>query len=196
LSKFPESIFRYRPIRTDGKHWNDLFKREYDTIEKGYLWLSKFHELNDPMEGVLNRTNSAGICSFTSRSDNMMLWSLYTNNAGICIEYDTHALRKIEGINLDFVRYDNELVLSEKCLPTNLSPITKFEDWGNEEEIRLVGSNSGKLDHSHISNTVKKVILSINYGSLPSGNHCLGLCSNMKIPIETFQLKTLISRAA
>lgn len=82
-------------------------RRLVKIINTGELWFSKFHKLNDPMEGLfytcaansaildkiaINKSKCL-ICSFGSSNRNSQLWAYYANGyTGVCVEislYDT-----------------------------------------------------------------------------------------------------------
>ena len=135
----PKSIFRYRAVRTHGKHWNDLLERESKATIKNNLWFSNLADLNDPMEVWCNITESRAICSFSSCRDNMMLWSLYAKPSGYCIEYDTETLLESLG-NVEARLIDYE---PAKLVRGNPSIWKKFQEWEGEKEIRLASDRAG-----------------------------------------------------
>src|SRR4051812_21183352 len=98
----PRSFYRYRRI-TD-----ETIDREIDAIKDGYLWLSQYKALNDPMEGtfettrrvkgnkeykrlaseILHAKRNIGICCFSDTRHSELMWVHYTlDYRGICVAY-------------------------------------------------------------------------------------------------------------
>lgn len=184
----PDTIYRYRSIRTDGKHWHDLLERESKAILEKYLWFSKFEDLNDPMESYHNPKSDYSICSFSTRSDNMMLWSLYAKNTGIFIGYNTEALLSHPDVkDIIEVQYNYRKTLTSG---TNV----KFEEWQGEQEIRLLSKKAGILSFEMNSNLITDLHLAVNFGLLPNGQQChnstnfLKLCRSKDIAVRPFPL--------
>ena len=186
--ELPSKLYRYRPIRTDGKHWNNLLKREAKSVFKKYLWLSKFEDLNDPMESYLNPQSDYGICSFSKHPNNMMLWSLYAKNTGICIGYNTDILLSHPNVE--------EIIEVKYNFRETLTPgvDVKFEEWNGEQEIRLLSKNPGILSFEEDSMLISDIYLAVDFGKLPSGNKCqcstnfAGQCIEENIVMHPFAL--------
>lgn len=126
----PDKIYRYRSLGN--------LKRELLAIEEGYVYCSKFDDLNDPMEGAYDlnpkdrrgpRSTSVrdklssekqaiGICSFSETHTNEIMWAHYAKEfSGICIEYDFQLLLKKLPSEYKFARIsytENTLLLSNK----------------------------------------------------------------------------------
>lgn len=90
-----------------------------------------------------------GICSLTTRRNNVTLWAYYTNNEGFCVEFDTklfpfihygpfpvHYVKELLPINID----------RNIALASFIQSTVKAESWRNEEEWRLLISNPSGFD--------------------------------------------------
>ncbi len=120
----PPRLYRYRDVSSV-----ELAAQELDAISNGYLWCSRYRDLNDPMEGIygtspwlakqlrfnnlageiLNHKRSLGICCFSDNHDNELLWAHYAKNySGICVAYSTRELRSglDDDVHLVRVAYD------------------------------------------------------------------------------------------
>lgn len=144
--------------RTD-KH-RGLSKKRREDIIKSLLREKKlnpfFESINDDIfENVTN--NMVGICSLSSKRDDILMWSHYTNShAGVCIGLSTKVLGLVQEnlflnkriiFDLEKVNYSDsipsinfydsmiETSNSTKDLQTIL--LTKSNQWSYEDEYRL-----------------------------------------------------------
>lgn len=109
-------------------------------IENGY-------DINNTIDKVLN---SKGICSFSKKKDNILMWSHYADShRGICLEFDITE-------DYDFfvfpiiIKYEREYPkidvsktrdkVGEKLLTT------KYEGWQYEQEVRIYKEAYGEYE--------------------------------------------------
>lgn len=132
-------LYKFRSVINE----TDLTKVR-EIIETGEFWCSKFHQMNDPMEGVyytvnplqtdkiLSEKNKRKICSFSSIHGfhKPCMWGYYTNGfQGIAIEIE------IEKKLVYKVQYDNDITSlndMDKILTT------KLKSWKHENEYRFI----------------------------------------------------------
>ena len=190
----PQRLYRYRSLEN--------FDREIKAIEQGYLYCSRFEDLNDPMEGlfsssqmlrksenyraikdaIVDRKANTGMCSFSEVYDHELMWAHYANQfEGICIAYRlSHLLEKLEH-NVSFVRiYYNEVVPTvyrENRSPSLLAKMVlsnKNYRWLYEREWRMFAS-PGKT-YYHRTNCVSRVYI----GSRMAPGHRESIRSRLK----------------
>lgn len=113
---------------------------------------------------ALNEADKIGICSFTTKKDNKVMWSLYGNKYnGICFEYDVPKINKVR-FSLYPVLYkrNDDNNLQHKILEFAIANIIRFmsdgkrnngigtlyellctkdTDWKYQDEWRLIGDS-------------------------------------------------------
>lgn len=128
--------------------------RVIDCLRLQKFWFSKFHELNDPMEGIFmhyasdvnkaacvtRRKNQYIISSFGSSDDNSTLWAYYASGfQGICIGVDNGiASDEMPIFYCDAVQFNQSIDFSD--LPDAIAKrllSTKLRFWEPENEIRV-----------------------------------------------------------
>ncbi len=159
----PPFLYRYRPLANAG-----VLDREIRTIKEPYLWLARYRDLNDPMEGfyepgsrlqkettftqvarkLVRAKREIGICSFSDTLGNELMWAHYGCYAGICIGYRPAFL--IEGLPSDahLVRlaYGNDppSINNAETADAQSAAIKilshKKSNWMYEREWRVLGS--------------------------------------------------------
>lgn len=101
--------------------------------------------------------NLFGICSFSEKNDNLLMWSHYTDShKGFCVEFDFNMLHSIamnyikidQLVNLEKVDYSNEYPILNPYLSIDDTKnylnglLTKSEVWEYEEEWRIIYSDN------------------------------------------------------
>ncbi|MHB1528005.1 MAG: DUF2971 domain-containing protein [Acidiferrobacteraceae bacterium] len=163
----PKKLYRYFPLGPDNETWGNRMR---DTLEQHHLYWPLRSQLNDPFDcavkletrdgdnsdreaGIQGRVDKqAGILSFSKRNDHVLMWSHYANShRGMCLEFDmeqwTRTERERQDCYLASVEYRMErplLALSRQELAATETlkriAFTKHQDWGYEEEWRMVCS--------------------------------------------------------
>ena len=133
----------------------DNFQYLLDLILRERLYAAKYHELNDPMEGVINTNDKAirdnevtwesiinefRVVCFTRDPDNLLMWSHYSDGRRGCViefelleEYEVHKInyRDKPLVNVDKLNSDTALeILTYKQKP-----------WKYEAEYRCILKN-------------------------------------------------------
>ena len=129
-------------------HMNTVFKN-FDFKQKAINMYTKireydpalFHDLvNIP---YLNVVGNFGICCFSTKCDNLLMWSHYANrHKGVCVKYNFENEKYISSI-LHPVTYSKEYPKVKYVDSYNYGVfeklfLTKSIDWKNEDEWRLV----------------------------------------------------------
>ena len=152
---------KYRYISNDRKE--DYLK---DDI-RGRLYLPKWNELNDPMEGVfryykesefspvneivkkiVSEKSNYRIKSFQHNYKNFPMWSYYANgHMGVCIGYELSNLQFDDTISFHNMTYADKLELITKDntnieLSVEKILTTKLKCWERERECRLLSKKS------------------------------------------------------
>jgi len=107
-----------------------------------------------------------GVCCFTERSNNYLLWSHYANgHRGICIGYRDWAFPKDKIVRIN---YENEYPDIPMCYDTGIdgSKIadlilsTKRIDWSYEEESRIYFHKAREMDPLRVD-SIEEIIFGI-----------------------------------
>jgi hypothetical protein len=163
----PRLLYRYRKI--------DKFDREIETLKEGYLWLSEYGQLNDPMEGFYERSprvrkeretykaalqeifdqkQQIGICCFSDTPRSEIMWTHYGSNyEGICVGYKPLTLVRAlpEASHLIRIAYGGsppEINSGHTSEPQRAAVRIlshKKESWSYEREWRILGT-PGRVD--------------------------------------------------
>jgi hypothetical protein len=139
-------VYKYLALNDDLK-----ISRFSDSLINNQVWLSKYNQLNDPMEGIyytfdtedrtralLNEKNKYLIGCFGSSSDNFILWAYYADGfRGACIEIELDEDIEFEKISYVTLPEFKETLSAEI---ENLKNILtrKLSNWVNEAEIRVL----------------------------------------------------------
>ena len=173
----PVYVYKYLPLIEEQR-----LKWFVEILKTGNIWFSKFHALNDPMEGVYysyysklnnliaSKKNEYLIGSFGNKPNNFVLWAYYTNGyRGACIEIE---LNKLSMENIHKVKYCTNAEFNESVDLTidkvDLLLKRKLNSWKNEAELRILLKKEvfgSDLENYVNVGTIKKVILGINIGS-------------------------------
>jgi Protein of unknown function (DUF2971) len=165
----PARLYRYRSLKDETQ-----LERELLALNEGYLWCSRFEDLNDPMEGafltdkwkeifdtryldlkeyIFDRKSTLGICSFSEVNDHELMWAHYADQfRGICFEYSVERLLNVLDDDVDLVR----LFYNEKAYRLGLSAGSdraiakkvlshKNHRWLYEREWRVLSPTIGKV---------------------------------------------------
>ncbi|WP_305841890.1 DUF2971 domain-containing protein [Photobacterium leiognathi] len=143
------------------------FEFVLDILLRERLYASKYNELNDPMEGVINidgtitddleetwkkKLEELRVCCFTPEGSNTLMWAHYADGGrGCAIEFEL--LPSSEAVE---VSYSNKPKVSKNQLTTDTAiEILKYKDsnWKYEKEFRCITSDI------YVPITVKKLIL-------------------------------------
>ena len=85
--------------------YNPCMYKMFAPVINETIRFNKFKNFNDPYDCYIATSNgkslqniymnTLGVCSFTSESDNLLMWSHYcSSHKGFVVEYDTETLRK------------------------------------------------------------------------------------------------------
>jgi hypothetical protein len=126
-------------------------------------WFSTFDKLNDPHDfPIIDNTTwkkieeykkHLVICSFSKTKTSQLMWSHYTDNKWVCLEFEYE--QKNQTISLDFnIKYDDEILtfndddikideywfpeISTKDWNKWIFLIQKMRAWNYEKEIRFL----------------------------------------------------------
>jgi len=146
----------------------DNFEYILDLLLRERLYASYYHELNDPVEGVIDIDetissellptwkdilNKLRVCCFSKDPDNTLLWSHYADGGrGILIEFEISSEVPCYKIN-----YSKKPKLSKSELTIdNAIDILKYKDkaWKYEREYRCIFK-----DRQYLDINIKKIYL-------------------------------------
>lgn len=111
--------------------------------------VDNFYDNN--MEHTSTMIPGLGVLCLSETCTNPLMWAHYSNNSGICIEFDgLDSLLQDEEINWE-IKYSKQypIIKITDYLPENLSVVkksygTKYLDWKYEREWRLINEEGGK----------------------------------------------------
>jgi hypothetical protein len=147
-------LYKYLPDKT--------FRDHLDSHLNGDVYLSKWSDFNDPMEGffvyvadrdrchvidaIVGAKATYRVSCFCRSYNKFLLWSHYTNgHRGVCLEYDVNRRHLPPGCSLDSVQYSRTLPGLDATLPVDQQArsflLTKMMPWRQEGEVRLLGQN-------------------------------------------------------
>ncbi|KAA5549319.1 DUF2971 domain-containing protein [Adhaeribacter rhizoryzae] len=135
-------------------------RRQRRNTLKGYFAQpEKIKKIHDELKFEMN--NVWGICCFTKTYKNILMWSHYANkHTGVCLGFEP-ALSP-DTFLISNVKYTNHFQPmdygSQRQVALFNMFITKSEDWKYEEEMRLVGHQTGKWPFP------KKVLREVIFG--------------------------------
>ena len=155
------------------------------------IYFNSFHEFNDPFEfpdvisSKCDKIEDAGIACFTSKPDNILMWSHYADyHAGMCIGYDREKLKDIgwrdriskeepaNGTNEDCISAELFKAIYVESYPISLgheykddciTVCSKYSDWSYEDEYRLVSLRAIKRPLTHARKAVKEIYLGTRF---------------------------------
>ncbi len=139
---------------------DDSFQKHLASFLNAEVLLSRWQDMNDPMEGffmwdiskdpskatnvivTIEKKSEYLVSCFSRNPTNVLLWSHYANkHKGVCIEYAVPD--KFDGYMLEEVKYCSSLPnLDTSALPNNESVrgflLRKSRSWQYEKEFRLL----------------------------------------------------------
>jgi hypothetical protein len=172
----PESLFKF------------YGKSDYsiNALLENYLYYSNPRDFNDPFDCLTNREkfilqggdgitahrNNIGICCFSLKNDNPLLWGHYTNSyTGFCLKFGNTNFLKNKNVQIsrpisylknyqpanenlkDVIEYTNgfdinqeEKDLIQKVITMTFEYTWKFYDWKYEQEYRSISMNSNSFN--------------------------------------------------
>jgi len=177
---WPTWLYRYRSLKADprtGRACLDQLAREIDAVLQGYIYCSRYTDMNDPMEGFYRASIRArdheeysafiadvreeklglGIASLSETWYNELMWAHYADQfRGICVVYV--ASRLLHGLS-DGDRFAR-VAYGDKPYHINLEGLrsdararailsTKNLKWSYEREWRLFAKAPGEAHHGH-----------------------------------------------
>lgn len=140
--------------------YNPCMYKMFAPVINETIRFNKFKNFNDPYDCYIATSNgkslqniymnTLGVCSFTSESDNLLMWSHYcSSHKGFVVEYDTETLRKkladfnnqIEDFGM--VEYSDKIKTRHFQSENSDKEIVeavyhKPECWKYEKEIRVI----------------------------------------------------------
>lgn len=158
-------LYKYRSL--------DNLKRLIEIILDKRIYVPRFKELNDPMEGFYTYTkdllpykkeintlkNEALICSLSKSNLIGMMWIMYADEGkGCCLELE---IRENTWDCID-VDYKSEIPIIDSPSKVNLKNIFGYKSsiWKYEQEVRYIKKSNRKIK---LSVKVKKIYLGYAY---------------------------------
>ena len=153
----------------------DELNRIKEIINTNKFWCSKFHEMNDPMEGVYHTSRvdliekiydekqSYKICSFSAKKgfENPAMWGYYASGfRGVAIEIEAED-------DIFEVKYRTKL---NKSMNAKEILTMKFRAWKHEAEYRFLKQNIENLEQ--IGN-ITKVYIGSPYNNINNESNVL-----------------------
>ena len=121
------------------------------------------------MKGLLNYY---GICCFTARKDNFLMWSHYADShKGVCLGFEYEGMTE-HFKQFDKVEYKEEPFaydITDCSNSTAKAILTKSSHWNYEEEIRFIMERSKSKDFN--MNSLKEV----TFGAKTTARHMLNI---------------------
>jgi hypothetical protein len=132
-----------------------------------YDWGAFRETFEMPRKNLMNAIRTQGVCCFSSRNDNLLMWGHYTGgHTGYVIGYDTscfpfaHAIPVLYSDHLCSFSIHDLFHRMAQCLEQIVT--RKATDWSYEEEYRLIH----KRDHNQVAVPFDPVaIKSIYFGA-------------------------------
>lgn len=127
----------------NGQYWKDDYERQkQETYEK------------------------FGILSLTTKNDNLLMWSHYTNSYyGFCIGFDTKILYDTIQGQLTDVKYSDTFpeigLFDDPVIGLTKVLTTKSKEWAYEEEYRITKIEASRKVFNFPNEAVKEIILGI-----------------------------------
>jgi hypothetical protein len=163
----PDNIF-LKLSDTGRKQWpyitdKELHKRCYErqhsgAFDNGHYWKELYEEFREENNKIF------GIYCLTSKRDNLLMWSHYTNSHyGFCVGLDKFVLYDVVQGSLGPAIYDSkfpELDIFEKSagvLTRLLS--TKSKEWAYEDEYRLIKVSGARKICGFPNKAILEIIL-------------------------------------
>jgi len=158
----------------------DELNRIKEILNTNKFWCSRFHEMNDPMEGVYHTSRvdliekvydekeSYKICSFSAEEGfrNPAMWGYYAGGfRGIAIEIEI----EIENSKVEKVSYVTKLAKSEKVDVLKVLT-TKLKVWKQEDEYRYLTQSE---DNLHQIGNITKVYIGSPYNNINNESNVL-----------------------
>lgn len=175
---------------------NDPFDSQFDyhAFSKKIAQLTKNKprplDINELTQHAKNTIENLGICSFSQKKNNQLMWSHYADeHRGLCIEFDVREiLNRNSDLSFAFVNYQSELpelklaeefIVALESLKKGFDNIasdefrkilkTKSIDWSYESEARIIKLEYGVIKFS------PECILSISFGLRTSKKDILNI---------------------
>lgn len=129
-----------------------------DHFTSGAYW-------KDNYEKYLNNIDARfGILSLTTKRDNLLMWSHYTNShKGYCIGFDKKVLFELIGGILGRINYNQKMpyipLFDDTGLGANNILFTKSTEWEYEDEYRIKKHFAADKIYVFPNEAVKEVIL-------------------------------------
>lgn len=127
-------------LLAQGKDFIEKSKFDEETI---VAYFKKNPEkLNSVYEPIKELISNVGICCFSEKYDNLLLWAHYSNcHRGVCIEFDVAAMqewyKEIRRVNYQDVMPDINILEVYKEPILSSIPFYKSSHWSYEQEIRI-----------------------------------------------------------
>ena len=120
-----------------------------------------------------------GLCCFSEEDTNILMWSHYAGNAGVCLGFDFSLTDTFAGggvklanggayfgkvdYSTAFLTFDYDGGFSLAADSFGEAMIHKFPDWAYEKEVRLwiVGQSKANTTVSMLPNTIKEIIFGV-----------------------------------
>jgi len=131
-------------IATLGVNLKRMQKKQFEkNLKKQGLWWDK-KNIKKPGKDYFDKINKiSGVISLTSKADNILMWSHYSNNHhGICVGFNTEILQSLEVFDfIGKVSYTKEYPFISGAFEIDqrfyLEMFSKSADWEYEDEYRI-----------------------------------------------------------
>jgi hypothetical protein len=147
--------------------------------------------------------NGFVFCSFSTRSDSMLMWSHYSDqHKGFCLEYGVEDIRNIPFLRnaiLPVEYHDHMVDMTDQMIeqvasnaPVNILNVglRKATDWSYEDEWRLIFPRTSMHPQLWEMPKVRRVLLGARFdpNETPLHQRFIDICRAQEIPVERMGL--------
>lgn len=188
----------------------NVFKKMLPKISEDIL--ARLKEINIPIDKImekfeLNRRASDGVCCFTTKNDNLLMWAHYADyHKGICLGFEKNmeliadenenknkiitipkaVIYRKKRPKVDFFRI-NEINDSSETNQITQALYTKSKEWKYEDEYRCVSMNYiGQVSYNPYN--LKEIILGCKMTD-PKKNEVRKLVQKMQHPPKIYEAR-------
>lgn len=153
-----------------------------DILINKRLYMAKFTELNDPMEGAYvanlnnqdvglatlkmlrNDKDNWRICSMSKKHDNILMWAHYADsNKGCCIECSVISNQGVDNINVGYVQEIQQIDSYDPDKTAKEVLTQKLKCWSYEDEVRIMKKVSEASSESvYLQVRIHKIYLGVD----------------------------------
>lgn len=124
----------------------DHIKNIIDNFDSDPESLKKFMDKNSA--GITSDINTQyRVCCLTTKPDNSLMWSHYAEkHTGVCLEFEVQNEVFSTAVKVEYQTEYPPFQMTAAAVGTNVKALTtKSQDWGYEEEYRLIALEKSKL---------------------------------------------------